>query len=157
LNAAAWQDRAPSRLALRAALLVLLQALLAGCSVLVPTPDVAPPPTAQSALAAWARVLARHVDAAGEVDFAALAADRADLDRYVRHVAQVPLESVPDGPARLAHMINAYNALSMYNVLDSGIPATHAGWAKVRFFVLRQFDIGGRALSLYALDRKSVV
>jgi hypothetical protein len=132
--------------------LPVLLALLTGCSALVPAPAVTPPPTPQAALAAWARVLATHVNAAGEVDFVALAHDRADLDRYVRHVSQVPLESLPDGPVRLAHMINAYNALSMYNVVHSGIPATHAGWAKVSFFVLRRLEVGGRALSLYNFE-----
>jgi hypothetical protein len=131
--------------------LVTLLAALAGCSTLVPAPTVAPP-TPQAAQAAWARVLATHVNAVGEVDFAALASDSSDLDRYLRHVAQVPLQSLPDGPVRLAHMINAYNALSMYNVVQSGIPASHAGWAKVNFFVLHKFEVGGQTLSLYSFE-----
>jgi hypothetical protein len=67
-------------------------------------------------------------------------------------VAAVPLDSLPDGALRLAHMINAYNALSMYNVLQSGIPATHAGWAKLRFFVMRKLEVGGQAMSLYRFE-----
>ena len=137
--------------ALQAALWVFLAALLGGCSTLVPAP-AAPPSTPQAALEAWARVLERFVDERGEVDFPALARDRADLDRYVCHVADAPLEQWPDGPARLAHMINAYNALSMFNVIESGIPATHAGLNKVRFFLLRKVDIGGRSMSLYAFE-----
>jgi hypothetical protein len=129
----------------------VLLALLSGCSTLVPAPAV-PAPTPQAAHAAWARVLATHVNELGEVDFQALARDRGDLDRYVRHVSEVSLDGLPDGPIRLAHMINAYNALSMYNVLQSGIPATHAGWAKLRFFALRKLDIGGQALSLYGFE-----
>lgn len=129
----------------------VLLALLSGCATPVPTPTVAPP-TPLAAQAAWAHVLASHVNAAGEVDFAALANDHAALDRYVRHVAQVPLDSLPDGPQRLSHMINAYNALSIYNVLQSGVPASHAGWAKVRFFVLRKFEVGGQMLSLYRFE-----
>jgi hypothetical protein len=97
-------------------------------------------------------VLATHVNELGEVDFQALARDRDELDRFVRHVAEIPLDGLPDGPLRLAHMINAYNALSMYNVLQSGIPATHAGLAKLRFFVLRKFDIGGQVRSLYGFE-----
>src|SRR5262249_50045397 len=135
-----WRDHAA---ALR--WVTVLLALLSGCSTLVPLP-AGPTPAPPAAHAAWARVLAKHVDAAGEVDFPALASDRADLDSYVRHVAQVPLQSVPGGPLRLAHMINAYNALSMYNVLESGTPASLAGWAKLEFFVLRKFDVGGHAM-----------
>jgi len=134
---------------------LMLLALLVGCSTPGPAPS-GPAPTPQAAHAAWARVLERHVNAAGEVDFKALANDRADLDSYVRYVAQVPLASLPEGPERLAHMINAYNALSMVNVLQSGIPATHAGWAKVRFFVLREFEVGGQALSLYGFENNVI-
>jgi hypothetical protein len=135
----------------RFVLVAILLSLLAGCSTIVPSPSV-PPPTPEAADAAWARVLSKHVNALGEVDFAALANDRSDLDRYVRHVAEVPLTDLPDGPVRLAHMINAYNALSMFNVLESGIPATHAGWAKVQFFVLRKLGIGGQVISLYSFE-----
>ena len=138
-------------LRLRAAWVAIMLALVAGCTTLVPTPNL-PAPTPQAAQAAWASVLSSHVNARGEVDFEALARDHTDLDRYVRHVAQTPLTSLPEGPERLAHMINAYNALSMFNVLQSGVPATHTGWAKLRFFVLRQFDIGGQALSLYSFE-----
>lgn len=134
-----------------AALWVMVTVLLGGCSTLVPAP-VAPPSTPQAALDSWARVLDRFVDERGEVDFPALARDRADLDRYVRHVADSPLEQWPDGRQRLAHMINAYNALSMYNVIQSGIPATHAGLNKVNFFVLRQLEVGGRPMSLYSFE-----
>ena len=42
----------------------------------------------------------------GEADFAALAARRSDLDVFIRRVADTPLDTLPDGPERLAHMIN---------------------------------------------------
>ena len=72
--------------------MALVLTLLAGCSTLVPAPDV-PAPTPQAAQMAWSRVLATHVNELGEVNFEALAQDRADLDRYVRHVASLPLTS----------------------------------------------------------------
>lgn len=132
---------------------LLLAALLAGCSTLVPPPD-GPTPTEHQALAAWSRVLARHVDTRGRVDFAALACDRGDLDTYLRHVAARPLAPSSDTPSpeQLAHQINAYNAQSMAGVIDRGIPASHGGLEKVAFFVLRKPTIGGRPLSLYAFE-----
>jgi Protein of unknown function, DUF547 len=135
----------------RARLCLCALSLLGACSTIVPVPS-APPTTPAAADAAWARVLDRFVDARGEVDFAALAADRADLDRYVRHVAETPPASTRDDDARLADLINAYNALSMFNVIELGIPATHAGFNKVSFFYLRKLTIGGRSLSLYAFE-----
>jgi hypothetical protein len=133
-------------------MLVLCIAVLAGCATVVAPPAV-PPTNAAQAEAAWARVLDRFVDARGAVDFKTLAADRADLDRMLRHVADTPLNSFAGPRMRLAHMVNAYNALSMANVIDSGLPETHAGLvAKLRFFVLRKQVIGGEAMSLYAFE-----
>ena len=128
-----------------------LAGLLAGCSTLVPAPNLAPS-TAQVANAAWARVLWRFVNPHGEVDFEALSIERGDLDTYVRHVSDTALEELPDGPERLAHMTNAYDALSMFNVLQSGIPTTHAGFNKLSFFVFRRLDIGGQPMSLPSFE-----
>jgi Protein of unknown function, DUF547 len=105
----------------------------------------------------FAKVLSRYVDERGRVGFAMLATDTSDaglpaLEKYVSMIAQVSLSQVPEGAPRLAHMINAYNALSMYNVIRSGLPATHAGLAKVRFFLLRKFHIGDQLLSLYSFE-----
>ena len=140
---------------LRLTLLAACLALLNGCSTLVSAPSV-PGAAPVEARAAWARALLEFVNDRGEVDFAALATRRADLDAFVRHVADTPLDTLPDGPQRLAHMINAYNALSMFNVIESGIPTTHAGWNKVRFFVLRKLEIGGQKLSLYQFENEVI-
>ena len=139
-----------------AAAVLVAMVLLAGCATRVPL-AVAPPgsdaaPQPAAALQAWGRVLQRFVDAQGRVDFHALAGDRADLDRYLHHVAALPLDAPMSDDERMAHLINAYNALSMANVIDSGFPASHAGLAKLRFFALRQFPVGGRWLSLYRLE-----
>ncbi len=135
---------------------VVLASALTGCVALVPTPGNVPVPDAHAAIVAWGQVLDRFVDDEGRVDFASLRDDRADLDRYIAFVAAAPFHAFPEGPRRLAHFINAYNALSMHNVLDSGIPATNAGWRKVRFFALREHTIGGRRLSLYRFENDVV-
>jgi Protein of unknown function, DUF547 len=137
---------------IRRLLTALCIAALAGCATVTP-PPAAPATTEAQAETAWARVLERFVDTRGAVDFKALAADRGDLDRMLRYVADTPLNSLAGTRARLAHMINAYNALSMANVIDSGLPESHAGRiAKLRFFVLSKQVIGGQALSLYAFE-----
>ena len=136
--------------------LIVLTWVLSACSTLVRVPEA--PVAGRVAgrggppIEAYARVLERFVNDRGEVDFSALARDRADLEAYVIHVAGTPFGDFAAGHERLAHYINAYNALSMYNVLDSGIPDTHAGWRKVRFFYLKELVIGGRLMSLYAFE-----
>ncbi len=148
---------------MRYALLALMLTLLTACSTVVQVPERAELGTVSLAEAerGFGRVLARHVNARGEVDFAALRDDRSEagntaLEIYVRLIARTPLDAFPNPNAQLAHMINAYNALSMYNVIASGIPASHAGLAKVKFFVLRKFEIGGTALSLYAFENEII-
>ncbi len=137
--------------------------LMGGCTTMVQVPDEATAVhaaavTLTEAEAGYSRVLEQHVNARGEVAFEALRDDRSSLsglpalERYVRAIGRTPLDAFASNDARLAHMINAYNALSMYNVIASGIPETHAGLAKVHFFVTRQFLIGGKPLSLYAFE-----
>ncbi len=131
---------------------VLLQLTLQACATLVQAPQYPPDPARGAPLEAYARVLARYVNERGEVDFPALARDRADLDHYIAYVARTPDHQFAIPNDRLAHYINSYNALSMYNVLEAGIPETHAGLAKVRFFYLRKLVIGNRRLSLYQYE-----
>ena len=138
--------------------------LLSGCTTLVQVPAASTTAsvTLTEAEAGYASVLEQHVNERGEVAFAALRDDRSNasglpaLEAYVRAIGRTPLDGFASGDARLAHMINAYNALSMYNVIASGIPETHAGLAKVRFFVSRQFLIGGKPLSLYAFENEII-
>ena len=143
---------------LRVFVLAALMLVLSACSTVVKVSQSDTPalPLVQ-AEQGYAAVLQRHVNQQGEVDFVALQADKSAsgvqaLASYVQTIAVTPLDAAPTAPARLAHMINAYNALSMYNVIASGIPATHAGFAKVQFFVLRKFDIGGTPMSLYTFE-----
>lgn len=125
-------------------LLAMCIVLLAGCAQLVPKPDAEP---AAQPLDAWQRVLERFVDDAGRVDYRALERDSADLKRFAAWVHATGIERQP-----LAYHLNAYNALALYNVLERGVPASLDGLEKLRFFVLREFDLGGRRLSLYAYE-----
>ncbi|OGA47216.1 MAG: hypothetical protein A3F74_16515 [Betaproteobacteria bacterium RIFCSPLOWO2_12_FULL_62_58] len=123
-----------------------------------------PPAIAQEretdALAHWTRVLRVFVNNQGEVDFRGLAKDPADLKAFVDFIAKVSPESnpalFPTMESRLAYHINAYNALAMYNVIDSGMPTSLSGLRKVGFFVFKQFSIGGRTMSLYAYENEVI-
>ena len=133
--------------------------LLTGCVTVVP-PSSSPAPSQavtatdrDQAEAAWARVLLQHVDDQGRVDFAAVSANRANLDRFVSFIYAAAPNNRPDlfrGPQDiLAFHINAYNALALYNVIDSGVPASLAGLRKVHFFALKKVSVGAARISLY--------
>jgi hypothetical protein len=139
--------------------ILLAIVLFSGCATQIPRPNVANlgGETAATAIQAWAEVLARFVNEKGEVDFAALSNDRKALERYVHFIAVTPLDSFAAGNVRLAHYINSYNALSMYNVIDLGIPESNASTlAKAKFFILRKFEIGGTPMSLYAYENEII-
>jgi hypothetical protein len=108
-------------------------------------------------LDAWARVLDVYVDEQGRVDFHRLAASPAELTAYVDYIAAVSPRSTPDvfatADARLAHYLNSYNALAMYNVIDTGIPRSLAGFfRKFKFFYWRKSNVGGEKISLYSYE-----
>ncbi len=108
----------------------------------------------------WTKVLAQHVDEAGRIDFASLVRDHGDLDRVVAFIAANDPITQPakfPGPeARLAYYINAYNALAMHGVVDSGVPESLGGVRKFTFFYLRTFAIGGKSISLYNFENDVV-
>jgi hypothetical protein len=142
------------RRAARVALACALACVGIACaSVRVPEGAAVMP---ERAAEAWGRVLDCCVDDRGRVDFARLARDPRDLELYVRYVADADPDSdagaFPTVQARLAHHLNAYNALSMYGVIQLGIPKTNAGLRKVRFFFLRRYQIAGRRESLHAYE-----
>jgi hypothetical protein len=104
----------------------------------------------------WSRVLNRHVDARGRIDFAGLAGDHAELDEVVKFIVAVDQVSsparFPTPNSRLAYYIDAYNALAMHGVLEAGVPKRFDWLGRVRFFYFRKFIVGGQQISLYSLE-----
>lgn len=144
-------DPAPSRLLSRFSnvFLPLTILLLAACTqVKVPAAEGGPP-SAEEANDAWARVLAEHVDDQGRIDFAAVAADPGDIETYLAWLADADLLADPE--AHLAELIDAYNALAMYNVVRNDIPES-LGDKLASFFGLTQFTVAGEKMSLRELE-----
>ncbi len=141
-------------------LLALTLSIAAGCAHMVPGP-VGPAPAAESPpFEAWSAVLQEFVDERGRVDFHGLAAKRLQLDRFVAWIYAHSPESHPalfrERNAVLAFHLNAYNALSMYHIIESGIPQSLGGLAKVRFFYLSRLQVGKRPISLYDYENKVI-
>lgn len=142
---------------------LLLAAFVVGCAS-VPRPSIpafalegqtsAPP------YDAWGRVLDKYVDAEGRIDFAGVAKDRGDLDRFVAYVYDIGPNNRPElftTPQQvLAFHINAYNALAMHKVIETGIPASLAGMKKISFFALGKVRVGGVDISLYDYEYKVI-
>ena len=99
--------------------------------------------------AAWGRVVSRHV-VRGGVDYAAVAADRGDLDAFLACVRRIEPTRLPE-PERVAFLTNAYNAL----VIDA-VLARYPGIRSVRdvdgFFDEEQHVVGGREMTLDEIE-----
>ena len=126
--------------------------LTAACASNVATPRSAIE-SVSSPEGAWEEVLARSVDDRGRIDFAGIAREPANLDAYVEWLARA--EAPSERPAKVAYLVNAYNALAMYNAVRSGIPE-ELDSRKVKFFYRDRFELGGRRISLYALENQVI-
>ncbi|HEX2581718.1 MAG TPA: DUF547 domain-containing protein [Dongiaceae bacterium] len=124
------------------------------CASLTPPRQITAP--VLDADRAWARVLDRYVNDRGQVDFQELAQQSGDLDTYVAYVWRTNPRDIADPDERLAYLINSYNALSMYTVLQSGIPKRLDGWGRIRFFALTTARVGDRSISLYDYENKEI-
>jgi len=143
---------------MRLRVLLALALAATGCALNVPAPKT-PVQAPEASERAWARVLDAWVDDRGRIDFAGIAKAPGDLDAYVAWVGAVSPESspgsFPTAESRLAYWINAYNALAMYNAIQSGIPRSLGG-TKFRFFYRDRLVLGGKRVSLYALENEVI-
>lgn len=160
------QARSLHRLLLPALVALLLPACGDGGSAAVadgaaaiadaPATDSAAPaaPAARSAApaadldrchAAWDRVVSRHV-VRGGIDYAAVAADRTDLDAFLACVRRIDPARLAE-PDRVAYLSNVYNALVVDAVLRRypDIPTVRDVDG---FFGEETHTVGGRAMTL---------
>ena len=100
-------------------------------------------------------LLWNHGDDDGWVDYEGLQADAADLDAYIRLVADAPFDEM-GRDEKLALLINAYNAFTLRLILDHypvssifDIPAEER-WDAVRW------DVGGNVWSLSQIEHEQI-
>ena len=87
----------------------------------------------------------------GRVDYAGLHANPADLDAYLAFVRATPLTSL-SGNARKAHLINAYNALTLDLIADSWPIDSIRSLDGGKVWDTRRFDVGGRSMTLNEIE-----
>ena len=107
----------------------------------------------------WDRVLKEFVTETGRVDYAALKANSADLDRYAAQLAaRSPVSHPKDFPTRtsqLAYRINAYNALVMKGVIEKWPieSVLDIGVLPHSFFWRKKFFVGGEKYTLNTIEK----
>ena len=129
--------------------------LALGCRAVLPAEG-----TPAGAPLRWDRTLREVVTADGRVDYDALEAQRASLDDYVVWLEQPASFSGRISADRHAFWINAYNALTLYQVLERGRPASVMDVPGVLplpgsgFFLETAFDVGGEWFSLSEIEHE---
>jgi hypothetical protein len=160
--------RARARLAAVAALFLATLLVPASCTAVRPAGVVGRAATAGPAFshAELDRVLARFVDEQGLVDYAGLAKEPADLERYHLSLETYSPDShadlFPTTEDALAYWINAYNG-SVLSIVIAYYPIASVTDVtapfplglvndKLGFFVLQKVTLGGEETSLYSLE-----
>jgi hypothetical protein len=133
-------------------------ALLIGCRTPM-IPDITPPK--RDPINEWNELLGRVVTQDGYVNYDLLEAEREILDAYVAWLS-VPKPATPLTHLRYSHWLNAYNALTMYQVLERGRPDSIMdveGWLPKSgsgFFIETAFKLEYDWLSLWEIEHERV-
>ncbi len=139
--------------------LLLLLVFVSGCYVIarVPSPHGEPLAVEEGNFPhqALTAVTSSVVDLRGMVDYRALRADRAMLEKYMAALAQTSPDqspaSFPTRAHRLAYFINAYNATVLYAVTER--PGMRSVSEELKgFFFFTEHLYGGTPLSLQRLE-----
>jgi len=89
----------------------------------------------------------------GIVNYPNIAVD-GRLERYLASLNRVDPQAF-GADDRLAFWINAYNAFAIKGILDRYSPMTL--WGRYRYFIAREYQVGGRAVNLYDLERRILI
>ncbi|TNE88997.1 MAG: DUF547 domain-containing protein [Deltaproteobacteria bacterium] len=108
--------------------------------------------TASFSHAAFDQVLAAHVRD-GRVDYPALASDRGSLDAYLAQLAEAPFDAL-DRDAKLALLLNAYNAFTLALILDHWPVDSILDIPTGQRWNAERWQLGGRTLSLSQLEHE---
>jgi len=105
----------------------------------------------QSALS---KILSRHVNAAGWVDYTGLRQDRPALKSYLATLRNVDVARLPSDSSRLAFWIDAYNAFTLDDVLEYVEGKTDSVKKVDGFFDKHTHPIAEQMLTLDEIEKR---
>lgn len=106
-----------------------------------------------------AHTLKTYVTTNGRVRYAALKDDLEPLTRYVEELKTFDADRLPSREARLAHWLNAYNALILWSVAaeyPQEKDRLKNPLRRASYFYQRKFLVGGRERSLANIEDESL-
>ncbi|MEO0587581.1 MAG: DUF547 domain-containing protein [Planctomycetota bacterium] len=108
--------------------------------------------------AAWDGLLREHVADGGWIDYAGFVTDEAALDAYLAALGSADYEAL-SRDAKLAYLINAYNAFTVKLILDhwdGGQLESIMDIAGGKPWDLRRWNLAGRTVSLNELEHEII-
>ena len=90
----------------------------------------------------------------GRVNYPQLAAD-SNYHAYVSLLKSTDAEQIANREEALSFWINAYNALAIKGILDGSSPSSFFG--RIGYFSGAVYEVGGREINLYDLERKVLI
>lgn len=120
----------------------------------IPVPIKSDPTTTITTLdhSVWDKLLMKHVDHNGNVDYKGFAMDIKPLKEYLQYLAQYPPHDTSGKAKKLAYYINLYNAATVKLVLDhyplKSIKDIRNPWGR------NVVQMGGTIISLGDLEHK---
>ncbi len=135
-------------------MIVLVGLGLAGCATVPSTFVPADPiPLKEFSHETFNELLKAHVHE-GVVNYPGIQAD-GRLEGYLAQLDRVDPNGFAGREDRLTFWINAYNAFAIKGILDHYSPMTLVG--RYRYFISRDYGVGGRTINLYDLERKVII
>ena len=110
--------------------------------------------TNQPDQSALTKLLARYVNAAGWVDYVGLRKERPALESYLDTLRDVDPAKLPSEATRLAFWINAYNAFTLDEVLESVDGKTDSVKKVDGFFDSKKHPVAGASLTLDEIEKR---
>lgn len=143
---------------------VMTVAAASGCFKTV-QPDVSMDATATAGLKSfdysdWDTVTRTFIDGRGKVNYRKLKKERKQLDRFVALLGMVGPKThdklFRNRADKLAYYLNAYNALTLFNVINRYPQMKSVNDVSKSFFYFTEFRLEGRSISLYNLENKVI-
>ncbi|MHC4955877.1 MAG: DUF547 domain-containing protein [Planctomycetota bacterium] len=107
----------------------------------------------------WAAVLSRSVNDQGRVDYDGLLRERGQLDQFVAMLGDVGPGTTPDlfptDEDRLAYWINAYNAVTLHQIVHRW-PVESVGDMQAKFFFWTRYRVDGKKRSLLSIENSII-
>jgi len=114
---------------------------------------IEPIPLSEFSTQYFDEVLHAHVRD-GLVNYPAIAQDDR-LQLFIWQLDRFNPNTLPSRQHSLAFWINVYNAFAMQGIIDGYSPQTV--WGRYRYFITRDYYVGGRPINLYNLERDLLI